>query len=611
VLRAMYSRWFKQKFFNRLLLAYTLIISMTICFLGVTIIRSLEHSAEQDAADSTKQTVQRISSYFDQKEMTLKHLVQQLYLNPYQSRDMMEFLSQDIASYTTDDLSKADLIKYFLNAASFQDKDIMDVVIYKKNGGNLYVHSNDYTLSNGDYLDANSGLFLEMDDRFRGFKLTPTYLQSYNMNNKKRIFTISANLLGDAAYNKSIAILSVNFNTDRLIAYFKEQLGTRYNMDILVLTSDGQVICDTANRYYGTRYPYFDQIKTGNREAMLEQRSMVMTSTSDGLGYYVVGIMPYSEVTAKNKAPKQTVIVIATFSALIAIVIGVFIIRFFSNRIQSINKAIRKVRTGDFTYRIPIGRMTDEIGAIAENFNDMCAQIVDYIKRVYLSELKQKEAELVALQSQVDPHFLYNTLEIIRMEALSNNVENVSRMIEILAQLFRRSVKEAMFVPIRDEIYYCGLYLELYNIRYEDQLTIDFQIDPSINQYGIPKHLLQPLVENCVIHGMGSGESGPNQITLRGTLADDDIVIEIIDNGCGIDPKVAETISKQLNVMPLQPGVSIGIANVHHRIQLSFGSAYGLQLTDNSGQGTAITIRIPAKTLEEMSEDVQSDSGGR
>jgi len=610
MLKAVYSRLFKQKFFNRLLLTYTLIISITICFLGVTIIGSIEHSAEQDAADSTKQAVQRISSYFDQKENTMKQLVQQLYLNPYQSRDMMEFLSQDIASYTTDDLSKADLIKYFLNAASFQDKDIMDVVIYKKNGGNLYVHSNDYTLSNGDYLTANSNLFAEMDDRFRGFKLTPTYLQSYNMNNKKRIFTISANLLGESTYNKSIAILSVNFNTDRLMAYFKEQLGLGYPIDILVLTADGQVICDTTNQYYEARYPYFDEIQKGKREAMLDQRSMVMTSVSENLGYYVVGIMPYSEVMAKNKATKRTVIVIAIFSALIAIAVGVVSVRFFSNRIHSINKAIRKVRTGDFTYRIPIGKMTDEIGAIAENFNQMCAQIVDYIKKVYLSELKQKEAELVALQSQVDPHFLYNTLEIIRMEALSNNADNVSRMIEILAQLFRRSVKEAMFVPIRDEIHYCSLYLELYNIRYEDQLTIDFQIDPCINQYCIPKHLLQPLVENCVVHGIGSGESVLSQITLRGNLSDGDIVIEIMDNGCGMDNEMVETIRKQLKVVPLQPSASIGIANVHHRIQLSFGSAYGLQLIDTGGEGTAIMVRIPAKTLEEMSAYVQSDSGG-
>ncbi|WP_217592212.1 histidine kinase [Cohnella sp. GbtcB17] len=609
MLKAVYSRLFKQKFFNRLLLAYTMIISVTICFLGVTIISSIEHSAKQDAADSAKQAVQRISSYFGQKEITMKQLVQQLYLNPYQSRDMMAFLSQDIASYTSDDLSKADLIKYFLNASSFQDRDMMDVVIYKKNGGNLYVHSNDYTLSNGEYLNANAGLYAEMNDKFRGLKLTPTYLQSYNMNNKKRIFTISANLLGETTYNKSIAILSVNFNTDRLTAYFKEQLGSGYPIDILVLTADGQVICDTTGRYYGSRYPYFDEIQNGKQEATLDRRSMVMTTISEDLGYYVVGIMPYAEVMAKNQTTKQTVIAIATFSALIAIAVGMISVRFFSNRIHSINKAIRKVRTGDFTYRIPIGKMTDEIGTIAENFNQMCAQIVNYINKVYLSELKQKEAELVALQTQVDPHFLYNTLEIIRMEALSNNVDRVSRMIEILAQLFRRSVKEGMFVPIRDEIHYCGLYLELHSIRYEDRLTVDFHIDPTINGYCIPKHLLQPIVENCVLHGIRGEDTAPSQITLRGSYLDGDILIEITDNGCGIDPNLLARIRAQLNVMPLQPRASIGIANVHHRIQLSFGPQYGLQLTAPHGEGTAIVIRMPAKTLEEMSEHVQGDFG--
>ncbi|MFD0716261.1 sensor histidine kinase [Paenibacillus sp. GCM10027626] len=615
MLSVLYNRFLKQKFFNRLLLSYTLILLVTIGFLSSTIIRSVDRSAERDAVDSANQAVQRIRSYFDQKENTVKLLVQQLYLNPYQSRDMMEFLSQDTVSYNSDDLSKADMIKYYLSAAVYQDRDIMDAVIYKKVNGSLYVRSSDFTLNNDEYLNTNIGLFNAMDDQFHGLALTAAYSQTYNTNNRKAIFTIAANLRGDMKNNifdKSIAVLSVNFNTDRMIRLFQDQIDRNYNIDILVLTRDGQVICDTRNMYYGKPYPFFDQVKATNQKANLDRSSMVTTSASDSLGFYVVGILPHSDISSKTRSTKNTVIALAAGSALVAIVLGFVSIRFFSSRIRLINKAIQNVQTGDFTSRVSVGRTNDEIGMIAVNFNEMCNQIVDYINKVYISELKQKEAELYALQSQIDPHFLYNTLEAIHMEALAAGNEQVSQMIEILAQLFRSSIKEGMFITIREELHYCSLYLDLYNIRYEDNLTIGFRIDPDIYEFGIPKYLLQPIVENCVIHGFRhNGED--NRIMLHGYLSKtgihhaDDIFIEVIDNGNGMNPIELEKIKNELNVLQFNSNHrSIGIANVHQRIRLAFGLPYGIDIVSSENEGTRIVIRLPARSKGEMAEYVQS-----
>ncbi|WP_196220334.1 sensor histidine kinase [Paenibacillus larvae] len=219
-----------------------------------------------------------------------------------------------------------------------------------------------------------------------------------------------------------------------------------------------------------------------------------------------------------------------------------------------------------------------------------------YIDRVYRSELKQKDTELIAFQSQINPHFLYNTLEAIRMRALSQGARDVGDMIYILATLFRNSVKKKTIVTMEDEIQHCKIYLDLFRIRYQNRLDYDIDIPDELLQYRLIKLLIQPVIENYVVHGF-LPERDDNLIRISAGLYDDAIQIEVRDNGSGIEPNRLRQLRKGLleadhsrNGEP----ASIGLRNVHERIQIFYGIQYGVDIDSMIGEGTSVTITIPA-----------------
>lgn len=611
VLTTLYSRLVKRKFFNRLLLTYTFIIVTTIVFLSATIIGNLNRSSKQDAANSTEQAVQRVQSYLEQKVNTAKLLIQYLYINPIQSQDMMDFLSDPSQAYTSDNIAKANLLSYFLDSAVSMDDDLLDAVVYTRSNSGFFFRSKDLTLNTADYLNRNRTLYATMDNDFYGLTITPSYNQTYGLSGQKRIFTIAANIRGNVkskSFDKSIAVFTLNFNTARISAMIGSQLDRRYAADILILTNDGRVVYDSSERYYDRTYPYFDRVQTSDGNAMLDRKALVRTAVYDYLGFRVVGILPLSQLADRTQSERNAVIIISAIGAAVALVLSLISIRLFSRRVRIINKAIQKIQNGDLTYRIVVNQTNDEVSMIAANLNDMCDRLSAYIDRVYISELKQKDADLYALQSQVDPHFLYNTLEVIRMEALDAGCDHVGCMIESLAGLFRSSIKGDMAVRIRDELKFCSDYLELFNIRYAGQLNIEFDIQPDILDYGILKHLLQPIVENALVHGFTYNRADHRMI-VKGCKDEEDIVIEIIDNGNGMEREQLEKIRFLLDNGGSRTSSNVGIANVNHRIRLLCGSSYGVAIDSVKDEGTTVSIRIPTKTKEAWLEHVQGIAG--
>jgi len=325
--------------------------------------------------------------------------------------------------------------------------------------------------------------------------------------------------------------------------------------------------------------------------------------------------MQANQIDKTIKGTRRVILIIMVLCILTALSLSYIFISFFSKRIKAVCAAMDIARTGDFSHRIGTGRNKDEISQIALNFNHMCDNLDDYINRVYVSgmkqkdaELKQKIAELYALQSQVNPHFLYNTLEAIRMSAVASGNENTGKMIRILGAIFRNSIKPEMFVSIRSEIDYCKSYLELFTLRYGENLNFSFDIDDTIYQYGIIKHLLQPLIENSVIHGIDPDKS-ENLILIKSYKNEDDIEIFIEDNGVGISHDELMVIKSRLDSALAADNGRVGIVNVNQRIKLIYGSRYGVDIDSFIGKGTSIHVKIPVKTVKELEHYVQGYVG--
>ncbi|OPZ84310.1 MAG: putative sensor-like histidine kinase [Firmicutes bacterium ADurb.Bin419] len=267
---------------------------------------------------------------------------------------------------------------------------------------------------------------------------------------------------------------------------------------------------------------------------------------------------------------------------------------------------IKNINSGNLSGRIAVKNKYDEISEIANSFNNMCDNLNEYIEKVYISDIRQKQAQLKALQAQINPHFLYNTLESIRMRALVNGSKDVAEMIYLLSSLFRNSVKERPIVNICEEIKYCKMYLELFNMRFMDNINVTFDVKEDVLNFGIMKHSIQPIIENYIIHGIDTQRSD-NLLTIRIFKHDSDIYTYVIDNGNGIEEEKLKKIMQSLESPNLTNNSGLGLSNVNERIRLLFGNRYGIDIFSEYGKGTVVLLRIAAKAREELEDHVQSN----
>jgi two-component system sensor histidine kinase YesM len=221
---------------------------------------------------------------------------------------------------------------------------------------------------------------------------------------------------------------------------------------------------------------------------------------------------------------------------------------------------------------------------------DEIQRLVDDVLR---AQLHEREAELHALQSQIKPHFLYNTLESINMLALTHGDREVSRMVTSLGRLLRHAIGAGEpLISVREELEHVRHYMVVQHMRYGDRITITTEIDPSLFDRLIPRLALQPIVENALTHGL-EPRPGPGWVRVRGSAVDSDAVFTVEDNGMGMDAETLVGLRARLEEDLPRDGRSIGLANVHRRIHLHCGMEYGLLVESAPGEGTRVTMRVP------------------
>ena len=253
-------------------------------------------------------------------------------------------------------------------------------------------------------------------------------------------------------------------------------------------------------------------------------------------------------------------------------------------------KIAEKVKNGDLKARVKVNG-NDEIAALSYAFNEMIEKIDELIEEVYETKIREKDFKLRALQAQINPHFLYNTLDGIRWVARKNKDYDVSRRIENLSNMFRIVLKDDKVITTLDEeMRYTEHYLFFQRQSFKEKLEIMWNIDESVKQYKVVKLLLQPVVENSIIHGM---DTTKEKLVINITVKDNtqNIYINIEDNGVGADINYV----KQALQGDIKTRNSIGIKNVNDRIKEYYGNQYGLKFSSNIGERTIVEIIIPKR----------------
>lgn len=282
------------------------------------------------------------------------------------------------------------------------------------------------------------------------------------------------------------------------------------------------------------------------------------------------------------------------------------------DKIDAIQLGLKKIGDNELNYRIPVPEIpTDEFERIGQSVNEVSVRLQDNINKAYSAKLKQREAELSELQAKFDPHFLYNTLEIIRGRVYENGDDETADIIVKLAQIFRNFIGSKLFVSIQEEMEFCNLYLSLLKYRYDNRVTIVYDIDSNILGYGIVQNLLQPILENYFVHGFKQ-EKRDNRLTIRGKLTDDKYIRFLVrDNGMGIAEERLEELKERLDTIEPSGKSSYGLKNIRKRIWLFYGQDCGLSIDSNGEGGATIEVRIRKLTLEEHESRMREMDGNK
>ncbi|MEC0091773.1 sensor histidine kinase [Paenibacillus macquariensis] len=305
----------------------------------------------------------------------------------------------------------------------------------------------------------------------------------------------------------------------------------------------------------------------------------------DGTTWRIMALVPLQELEHTAQKVKNVTLLICLASILVLVAIGAIVSNTFSKQIHRIVRSLRAFQEGNFAKRVQYSG-SDEFAQIAIACNEMAENIEDLIQEVYISNLQKKEAELDALQAQIKPHFLYNTLSSISRLARLGETEKLHQMVTELATFYRLTLNQGRsIIPIREEIQQARSYIGIQKIKHVDRLDVSYDIQFSVLEYDTVKLILQPFVENALEHAMSEE---PLHIRIIAYQEEGTIVMKVIDNGVGMSE---ETVSKILGSK--DQSIGYGIRNVNERIKLQFGESFGITIESELGVGTTVRIVIP------------------
>lgn len=300
------------------------------------------------------------------------------------------------------------------------------------------------------------------------------------------------------------------------------------------------------------------------------------------------------------------IISLASMVIISALILAIILIYYFSRlltgRMLHLSKHISKVASGNLEARLVIDGK-DEIGQLARQFNHMVRNINDLMSEVQESNrqknatlLKQNEIKFKMMASQINPHFLFNALESIRMKAHSRGQTDISQVVRLLGKMMRKNLEVGNGrIALQSELETVSCYLIIQKFRYNDRLAYELYVDPAANAIQIPPLIIQPLVENCVIHGLENRmDGGMVRVDIR--VENALLKVEVSDNGIGISAARIAEIRQMLDNKDDYETNNIGMRNIHLRLQLTYGLECGLNLASQSGYGTQISFAIPLRS---------------
>ncbi|WNR44057.1 cache domain-containing sensor histidine kinase [Paenibacillus roseipurpureus] len=541
----------------------------------------------QNAITYSQQTVDQIRMNLDRyvKEM------ERLTLSPLYDTSVLSILSahgsggRESSYITSDEDLKMNL---YLSSMAFDRSEIESFLVFTEDGALFSTAApnvrNYWRQTERDWMDI-------VDRNDGGLTILPAHQVGYYTNGQRDVISM-ARAIREPYTLRKLGYIKVDLNMDRFLDIFS---AVDFGPDSVLTIRDrnGKI-------FYPIQEP----------EAARDIGKFVVSATkSDYTKMTVEAQIPVAPLQRQANELSQYTLFVSVVAIIAAILIAILAADRLVKPIRYLQRKMRQVQQGDFNVRAEVTTY-DEIGHLTEGFNHMVIDIERLVKEVYETKWRERDAELAALQSQLNPHFMYNTLETINMLAIQEGTQQISGVATNLGRLLRYTVdKRQVRVTLEDELRFVEAYLEIQSLREGHRLRTELHVDTSFSSALVPKLILQPLVENAIEHAMGS-----DVVTVRvqATVDGDDLLLIVEDNGRGMEETKLQALYKRMTQSkdsngdtgygsPRFGGNNHGYAlrNLHQRLQLLYGEQYGVSMTSTAGAGARFQLRMPFEWEEQ------------
>lgn len=512
--------------------------------------------------------------------------------------DFKSLLTRHIKIDSYRDFQKIREIMNLLSNLVASSRDIDSIYVYDR-FDDLLITSNHSAIANSDF--ASSPIFREAVKKRRTEQWIPN-------RRTQPPFTVNDNLVTYAMpikiYERDLVIGYVFINVNERALYkYLEQIRFDNQGYVVIANPQGEVISyrdpQMLGRNNSPQFQYIRQALRGSVKFPLKINGgteLVFQKTSPKTGFYYFAVAPLRKINQEINTLRNVIILVALLTILLACLLSfVFLQQIYIPIDRLVAAMMKVVNQPNFDYRIREQRR-DEFGILYSSFNQMVNGMKQLLDQLVAEKLKKKEVQLRLLQAQINPHFLYNTLNSIYCIAKLHQVPEITQLSHALINFFRISLSGGQeLIRVREMLAQIDYYVSIQNVRYQGRFDVVTDIEEELLDWRVLKFLLQPLVENAIMHGMKNQEER-GVIEITGYRTGDGTKFTVRDNGVGIPARKLEEIWAHLAAAPEEEenGDMFALRNINRRIRLYYGESYGLHIFSTEGSGTVVEVFLPA-----------------
>lgn len=494
------------------------------------------------------------------------------------------------------------LDKEYENPLAFVDVYNNYFIPYIYLNGEVYSQISKMTIYTDNPTILNSAAVQRIDNAVRSSAWYKGVLSSLD---KRYIWYDETEIKGDKSVITPVSIIQILNQYQGIDKYLKILKIDLYSGNILeILRSEGlrgQVLILKADKLIFASKNIEDYYKL-NEYISKNQNQLVESWVDRHFDWQIINIMDLQELEQALREPRLRIIFLTLMSLFLSSFFIFLIYRSFYHRLNALSEHVSTLDEGNFTKPFPGIQGKDEIGSLIRAYNRMVRKIKLLITDVYEAKLEQaqiklekKQAELSALQNQINPHYLFNTLESIRMKSLEKGETETAEIIKYLARSFRRILSfQQDFISVADEVTSIREFLEIQKYRFGSEFEYELDVEEAALMVQVPKLIIQPIVENACIHGLEKSEK-QGKIYVRIKKDKQKLCCIIQDNGVGIKEEKLKLILDNLNSEESKSGKMIGIRNIYQRLRLYYGTNFDFSIDSIEGKGTTVKLLIPTE----------------